>query len=184
MPSIPAMPPAAPSFAERLNADIDRPSTIIPSHIARRDLATTSEKIEHVRNLASKPEPSLMLDPPLSPPPPLVLRPPLRKKKSFSSVSTWLSSHRQDLSVDSVSNSPLPIQDSDGFYQETSPVYDMDRVSSEYSFTSLYTPAIAPDLKDSNSTIDQRDEQLPMERCSTFGKNSSLPSLSSVGMAM
>lgn len=57
----------------------------------------------------------------LPPPPPLPLllpRPPLRKKKSFSRVSTWLSGgHSRHLSLDSVTNAPVPVTARDGFYQ-------------------------------------------------------------------
>lgn len=56
----------------------------------------------------------------LPPPLPLVLRPPLRKKKSFSRVSNWLSlnqKHNRDLSLESVTNVPRPVRGTEGFYQ-------------------------------------------------------------------
>ncbi|KAL1896934.1 hypothetical protein Cpir12675_002582 [Ceratocystis pirilliformis] len=60
----------------------------------------------------------------ITPPLPLVLRPPLRKKRAFSRVSSWLllkqepwRQHHRDMSLDSVTNSPRPITDRDGFYQ-------------------------------------------------------------------
>lgn len=83
---------------------------------------------------------------PLAPPLPLILRPPLRKKKSFSRVSDWLFpagtagtaerettviaaaaptynniSHRRDPSRDSVTNTPVPLTDREGFYQTLPP---------------------------------------------------------------
>jgi len=57
------------------------------------------------------------------PPPPLPLvlqtRPPLRKKKSFSRVSSWLfpSEHARNISMDSVTNMPKPVTSREGFYQ-------------------------------------------------------------------
>ncbi|CAK7223377.1 hypothetical protein SBRCBS47491_005187 [Sporothrix bragantina] len=80
------------------------------------------------------------VDVPLAPPLPLVLRPPLRKKKSFSRVSHWLSfnnnghdgqgndvitsggDHTRGLSFDSVTNMPRPITAKDGFYTCLSPL--------------------------------------------------------------
>lgn len=73
---------------------------------------------------------------PLAPPLPLILRPPLRKKKSFSRVSSWLfpagvedreqqptlrRQHTRDISFESVTNDPLPITDPDAFYQTLPP---------------------------------------------------------------
>lgn len=78
---------------------------------------------------------------PLAPPLPLILRPPLRKKKSFSRVSSWLfptsagqetvgessssfsqaRGHKRDISLDSVTNSPRALTDKDGFYQTLPP---------------------------------------------------------------
>lgn len=72
---------------------------------------------------------------PLAPPLPLILRPPLRKKKSFSRVSSWLfpagvearepstppMQHRRDVSSDSITNAPRQLTDRDGFYQTLPP---------------------------------------------------------------
>jgi hypothetical protein len=64
---------------------------------------------------------------PLPPPPlPLVLqksRPPLRKKKSFSQVSSWLNraDHTRSISIDSITNTPRPIKSREGFYQCVDP---------------------------------------------------------------
>lgn len=60
---------------------------------------------------------------PLPPPLPLVLQqnfPPLRKKKSFSRVSSWLfpsEQHSRHISMNSVTNTPKPVTSRDGFYQ-------------------------------------------------------------------
>lgn len=78
---------------------------------------------------------------PLAPPLPLILRPPLRKKKSFSRVSDWLfpadkndrsttspgcglasfTARQRAMSVDSVTNAPRALKDSEGFYQTLPP---------------------------------------------------------------
>lgn len=120
MPSIPALPAAAPSFAERLSSE-SRPQTA-PSQanhsnsfnnnnnmtqqertLALATAAFTSHPPSHHFQYQSQHQqqypPSSpptrygyddALDRPLAPPLPLVLRPPLRKKKSFSRVSNWL----------------------------------------------------------------------------------------------
>lgn len=103
MPDIPALPPNAPSFSERLS--YDRPQTA-PSQTSRMAYkANSSRKVE-----GRAPPPPL----------PLRLRPPLRKKKSFSRVSTWLfpgEEHPRDISLDSLTNVPRPVTGADGFYQ-------------------------------------------------------------------
>ncbi|KAF7557336.1 hypothetical protein G7046_g6063 [Stylonectria norvegica] len=124
MPSIPALPPAAPSFAQRLNSDsIKRPSTA-PIN-ARLHHPNRTRAVDEAPAMPSTPPPRLRRDDRPPPPPlPLVLRPPLRKKKSFSHVSTWLfpgSEHSRDLSLDSVTNLPRPVKGSEGFYQCVSP---------------------------------------------------------------
>ncbi|KAL2263772.1 hypothetical protein VTK26DRAFT_5179 [Humicola hyalothermophila] len=100
MPSIPALPAAAPSFAERLSVD-GRPQTA-PGNM---NSAMLQEKTLELAAMAAAQSPlggsqlnspsaghedPHSLDRPLAPPLPLVLRPPLRKKKSFSRVSSWL----------------------------------------------------------------------------------------------
>ncbi|KAJ0114503.1 hypothetical protein J7T55_004746 [Diaporthe amygdali] len=77
---------------------------------------------------------SVNISVPLAPPLPLILRPPLRKKKSFSRVSSWLfpagvedreqvpsPQHRREVSLDSVTNAPRALTDRDGFYQTLPP---------------------------------------------------------------
>ncbi|RYP23981.1 hypothetical protein DL767_008686 [Monosporascus sp. MG133] len=108
MPDIPALPPDAPSFSERLSTD--RPRTA-PSKTPTRVIyqANSSRKVE-----------SRVPPPPL----PLRLRPPLRKKKSFSRVSTWLfpgGEHQRDISLDSITNLPKPVTGAEGFYQVAQP---------------------------------------------------------------
>lgn len=108
MPSIPALPAAAPSFAQRLSLD-DRPRTapsrVVSMTVQEKTLSLTAAAQSQspqssyntttttaaARRRASSPEKgSERLERPLAPPLPLVLRPPLRKKKSFSRVSHWL----------------------------------------------------------------------------------------------
>jgi len=116
MPSIPALPAAAPSFAERLSSD-GRPHTA-PSQAVKssthnnsnaNDLASQDRALELAAAAFNSHPPfaTAQIGPspaaprsfrsddryterPLAPPLPLVLRPPLRKKKSFSRVSNWL----------------------------------------------------------------------------------------------
>lgn len=104
MPDIPALPPDAPSFSERLS--YDRPHTA-PSQAPGR----TSYKANSSRKVEGRAPP---------PPLPLRLRPPLRKKKSFSRVSTWLfpgEEPNQDIGLESLTNVPKPVTNTGGFYQ-------------------------------------------------------------------
>lgn len=178
MPSIPALPAAAPSFAERLSVD-DRPRTA-PSHMGGM---TVQEKTLELATAAFRSQPPQTphtyspsdrthfdeqddLDRPLAPPLPLILRPPLRKKKSFSRVSSWLFNpdgqqqnphgHGHDEeSTDSsptyftangtvvtaaatATTNPRPLKESDGFYQCVAPPEGLPRTSMETS-SSVYT---------------------------------------------
>lgn len=121
MPTIPALPPSEPSFAARLNCEVERPQTAplaVPFEHANRSQTFGGEP--QTQTTASTPTYPYRDDAPLPPPLPLVLRPPLRKKKSFSRVSTWLFPERQhsrNISLDSVTNLPQPVKGTDGFYQ-------------------------------------------------------------------
>ncbi|KEZ43868.1 hypothetical protein SAPIO_CDS4039 [Scedosporium apiospermum] len=140
VPAIPALPPLAPSFAERLNPDLNHSTTTLPNpspfaaptptRFPPPPHPTTPFQFSelapaplHIVPFQAPPTPprSRASDRPLQPPLPLVLRPPLRKKKSFSRVSTWLFPHERGLSVDSITNAPRPVRDADGFYQCVSP---------------------------------------------------------------
>ncbi|KAI8945644.1 hypothetical protein F4801DRAFT_113668 [Xylaria longipes] len=109
MPEIPALPPNAPSFSERLSSDHIQ-STSTPAPTRTRYEANSSRKIT-----------GRVPPPPL----PLRLRPPLRKKKSFSRVSSWLfppgTGHKRDISLDSITNAPKPVRGGQGFYQVARP---------------------------------------------------------------
>jgi hypothetical protein len=184
MPSIPALPPAAPSFAQRLNSDIERPLTApirspLPAHGGPMPSGTAG------RSLSMKRE-----ERPLPPPLPLVLRPPLRKKKSFSRVSTWLfpgSEHSRDLSLDSVTNLPRPVKGREGFYQCVA----ADGRPAQWSASSLNTVSTwasddkdlpsAPTAWSPESTPTRRWDGVPLGRCATFGSNDGR---SSVGVAL
>ncbi|KAM7203506.1 hypothetical protein V8F33_002126 [Rhypophila sp. PSN 637] len=114
MPSIPALPAAAPSFAERLSVD-DRPRTAPQQatvYTQERTMALAAAAfnshppqvtpsysrvrvgVDRSGSPMTTPRQEFRndetFDRPLAPPLPLVLRPPLRKKKSFSRVSNWL----------------------------------------------------------------------------------------------
>lgn len=177
MPSIPALPAAAPSFAERLSVD-DRPRTA-PSHMSSMTAeektlelaraafhshppATPQTYASSARGRADEPDD---LDRPLAPPLPLVLRPPLRKKKSFSRVSSWLfhpeddqQHHLHGQGPDSTESSPTyftangtiatsasaatanprPLKPGDGFYQCVAPPEGLPRTSMDTA-SSVYT---------------------------------------------
>ncbi|KAL2266942.1 hypothetical protein VTJ83DRAFT_4219 [Remersonia thermophila] len=170
MPSIPAVPAAALSFAERLSAERPRTapsrsrSAPEPDPIQELpELADAGEEAQP-RTLASPCElyasptayESLRISPvaapaatdldlPLAPPLPLVLRPPLRKKKSFSRVSSWLfhpdeavSSSHLSTTAAIVTTSPRPVREADGFYQCLAPPEGLPRTSMETS-SSVYT---------------------------------------------
>ncbi|GAW12301.1 hypothetical protein ANO14919_016650 [Xylariales sp. No.14919] len=108
MPEIPALPPNAPSFSERLSSDHLQSTAAQPATRTRYE-ANSSRKME-----------GRVPPPPL----PLRLRPPLRKKKSFSRasrVSSWLfpagPEHKKEISLDSLTNVPKPVSGGQGFYQ-------------------------------------------------------------------
>lgn len=165
MPSIPALPAAAPSFAERVSVD-DRPRTA-PSHmtVQEKTLSLTAAAQSHSSQptTTTTPYPAIPpyhrgrsssprddgrdahLERPLAPPLPLVLRPPLRKKKSFSRVSNWLFNPEDDHNSSAGSSptmifttSPRPVKESDGFYQCLAPPEGLPRTSMETS-SSVYT---------------------------------------------
>ncbi|TWU75546.1 hypothetical protein ED733_006056 [Metarhizium rileyi] len=192
MPSIPALPPAAPSFAERLNADIERPRTApVKTSVTptpnRLKMPMGDGKIILGQNLVAQESQ------PLSPPLPLVLRPPLRKKKSFSRVSTWLFPG-QDQSItrdfDSVTNKPKPIKNNQGFYQIVSADGTLRGGSCE-SVNSISTWQIedegrtTPSMSSPESTPTSKQEEQPrLERSGTFGKNDGGIRTPPVGIAM
>ena len=141
MPDIPALPPDAPSFSERLSSD--RPRTA-PS---RTPTTRATYQANPPRRVEGRAPP---------PPLPLRLRPPLRKKKSFSRVSTWLfipgggvgehqhqhqhqqrQKHGRDISLDSVTNLPMPVTGADGFYEVAPAPRPAGRPSRPDSFDSV-----------------------------------------------
>jgi hypothetical protein len=118
------------------------------------------------------------------PPPPLPLvlqqtRPPLRKKKSFSRISTWLSSageHTRDISIDSITNTPKPVTSREGFYQ----CLDSTAITHNASFTSISTvstleseldePTVPTTwTPDSSPGRAPRNQKMELTRTTTFG---------------
>ena len=191
MPSIPALPPAAPSFAERLNSNIVRPHTApIKSPRSGPHRAKTPEEI----HAAFKAPPRVRKDDRPPPPPlPLVLRPPLRKKKSFSRVSSWLfpgSEHNRDLSFDSVTNLPRPVKGSEGFYQCVSQGEASGRqrrsVDSVDTVSTWETDEgrTVPTTHSPESTPAIKQEKPLMSRTATFGINDTRSKRTSVGVAI
>ncbi|KAH6659342.1 hypothetical protein BKA67DRAFT_11139 [Truncatella angustata] len=129
MPEVPALPMAGPSFSERLSFDRPRPTPI--------KVAAYGPPLTSVRPAAARALNSYTVAPGSrrvegrAPPPPLPLRlrPPLRKKKSFSRVSSWLGfpvdvshQHGRNVSLDSITNKPLPVLWDGGFYEVAAPV--------------------------------------------------------------
>lgn len=199
MPSIPALPPAAPSFAERLNSEIDRPRTApIKSHIsAHRRANTAGDAPASPHTPPPRPKPKAKAkakrpESPLQPPLPLVLRPPLRKKKSFSRVSNWLfpgAEHNRDVSFDSVTNLPRPVTGKDGYYQcvslgetggrrqsnDTVGTVSTWETNDDQTFPSTWSP--------SSTAVTKAEEPL-ISRSATFGRNDRIPRRMSVGIAV
>ncbi|KAG8419167.1 hypothetical protein J3458_004071 [Metarhizium acridum] len=158
MPSIPALPPAAPSFAERLNADVERPQTAPSKTSVNATLSHRKTTPEDNFRVTMKQNQAMCESQVLPPPLPLVLRPPLRKKKSFSRVSTWLfpgQDQGKTVGFDAVTNKPGPVKNKGGFYQ----IVSSDNTVGQRSCESI----------DSISTWQTRDEQhtTPSSRQST-----------------
>ncbi|KAM0328119.1 hypothetical protein ACHAQA_005522 [Verticillium albo-atrum] len=192
MPSIPALPPAAPSFSERLS--LERPRTAptqVSMRIPRRAKTFAEASAAFITPPPSREGPEHQLPPPL----PLVLRPPLRKKKSFSRVSSWLfpggAEHSRDISIDSVTNLPRPVKGREGFYQCVSPTEGVARRSFDSTATvSTWTSededqTVPTTTWSPGSTPMTKQEEPPLERVSTFGKDrgATMPRGPSVGMA-
>lgn len=123
----------------------------------------------------------------LSPPLPLVLRPPLRKKKSFSRVSTWLfpgSEHNRDTSIDSVTNAPRPVKGTEGFYQCVPAAGGIERrsfdtVNSVSTWETDDEDRTPPTAWSPESTPVAKQNQRPLERTATFGRAGGAPAKTS-----
>ncbi|KAL2754413.1 hypothetical protein ACRALDRAFT_1076138 [Sodiomyces alcalophilus JCM 7366] len=212
MPSIPALPPAAPSFAERLSTDRPQTAPSVPSAVR---IPCRAKTFAEASAAFITPPPSRgSEDQPLPPPLPLVLRPPLRKKKSFSRVSSWLfpseggsdgQQHQRQISLDSVTNLPRPIKGREGFYQcvapggqtgrqsfetlSTVPTWETDEDEDEDGSRTVHTTTWSPG---STPVTKPDDVTTPLERVATFGrdhghggmqKGSASPRRGSVGVA-
>jgi hypothetical protein len=202
MPSIPALPAAAPSFAERLSTERPHtaPAQALETHSAETLPSQRAALFSHPpRQSPGLKSPSRIngrpVDVPLAPPLPLVLRPPLRKKKSFSRVSSWLfpgedGQHHRDMSLDSITNKPKPVTGKDGFYQCVTPAEaaerrSVDTVSTASSWTTeedrtmqttTYSPGSSPVTKQGTPTSSA-------DRRATFGRANNGPRPQSVGVA-
>ena len=178
MPDIPALPPAAPSFAERLHGENERPQTA-PLKTAL-EISNRSQDFGEQHTAASTPTRARREDPPLAPPLPLVLRPPLRKKKSFSRVSTWLfpnSGHSRDISFDSVTNKPRPIKGTEGFFQcvpgAAGDRTSFDSIGTVSTYETDDEHRTVPTTWSPGSTPATKQEEVPLQRVATFGTGSS-----------
>ncbi|KAG6041679.1 hypothetical protein E4U41_002953 [Claviceps citrina] len=105
MPSVPALPSAALSFAERLNARLARPRSL---HVTAPGSADYQGPVQEDKR-ARKP-----------PPLPLVFRPALRKKKPFSAAPTGLFSGQElanKAGFASTTNKAKSVKGNDAFYE-------------------------------------------------------------------
>ncbi|KAI8963843.1 hypothetical protein F5Y11DRAFT_356049 [Daldinia sp. FL1419] len=175
MPDIPALPPNAPSFSERLSSD--RPHTA-PSQPSAR----TSYKANSSRKVENRAPP---------PPLPLRLRPPLRKKKSFSRVSTWLfpgGEPNQNISLDSLTNEPRPITGTDGFYQvadlEENRRCSIDTISTSSDWTVEEEQTLPTSLSPSSTTTLRARLEPPMAIASGLRHPVTFAQRQSVGVAV
>ncbi|KAL2148516.1 hypothetical protein VTH82DRAFT_2070 [Thermothelomyces myriococcoides] len=187
MPSIPALPAAAPSFAERLSND-DRPRTAPSrSHSTtpfegtpeltvsaqssppqRYNRFTIQNQNRYGSPSTSSSDGRSTADIPLAPPLPLVLRPPLRKKKSFSRVSNWLFDPEDGASPTvsataaavHTTTSPRPVKESDGFYQCVAPPEGLPRTSMDTS-SSVYTWETGGNSDSDDDAADAGTKTLP-----------------------
>ncbi|KAI0014385.1 hypothetical protein F4779DRAFT_632739 [Xylariaceae sp. FL0662B] len=174
MPEIPALPPNAPSFIERVSFDL--PHATPPKPPARTSYqANSSRKVE-----------GRVPPPPL----PLRLRPPLRKKKSFSRVSTWLfpaGEHKRDISLDSLTNVPKPVTGSQGFYQIADPELgrrdSLDTVSSESDWSIEEEQTVPTSLSPSSTATPKALLESSMGIISGL-RPAVLPQRQSVGVAV
>lgn len=160
MPEIPALPPNAPSFSQRLSSD--RPPATRPNPLAQNPYRPTQSDTSPASDSdVSCPE-SRALGLALPPPLPLKLRPPLRKKKSFSRVSSWLGLPAEQLrysrmkSLERVTNRPMPTHIKDGFYEVAEnarlrPSHDSDDSVSEWSEEDIEKQTLPTSCSPSNS---------------------------------
>ncbi|KAL5612561.1 hypothetical protein BROUX41_004341 [Berkeleyomyces rouxiae] len=186
-PSVPALPPIATCFSQRVH-HTNPLLSISPSSYS----PMMSGSLPQTPATLYSPFPTVSDSSPIittiTPPLPLVLRPPLRKKQPFSRVSSWFSKHQhsrhdyqKDLSLDSVTNSPRPTTGRDGFYQCFTPPLTGDRSFDEMS---------VPDWDSENDVHSLKSTQTwtaftpPMSRHTTRGvasiDSSSLSPLSKV----
>lgn len=171
MPSIPAVPAVAPSFAERLSTEGGRPQTApSPAAAAQQPIqipqrhtpfAEASARFNNSRTSPTRQDSGDdALDRPLAPPLPLVLRPPLRKKKSFSRVSNWLfpggggEQHQRDVSLESITNLARPIAARDGgFYQTVAPAGGRGSLDTTTASSSWQTEEEEDDEEGQSATV-------------------------------
>ncbi|KAF6841530.1 hypothetical protein CMUS01_03563 [Colletotrichum musicola] len=199
VPTVPALPPSAPSFAQRLNPGAERPHTAPsrpPVYIPHRGMTFADASAAFLTPPPSRGREARPPPPPL----PLVLRPPLRKKKSFSRVSSWLfpggsaataGHHRRNISHDSITNFPRPVKGREGFYQCVHAPRDgrtsFDTASTVSTWESEDGGQTVPTTWSPGSTpaTTRAEEHPPLERVTTFGMEKDVcgPRRTSVGVA-
>ncbi|TVY42909.1 hypothetical protein LOCC1_G004690 [Lachnellula occidentalis] len=197
---MPSTPPLEPSFTERL-AD-QRPRTAppkntvnIPSRLTSFTQASATFSSSSSISFPSPPPKSPLRE--LLPPPPLPLilqtpHPPLRKKKSFSRVSSWLSrsppaprsEHSRTISLDSITNTPKMLKEREGFYQcvDLGGIGEENRRDSVSTVSTLesedvedehtWTPESSPGRENRDAGMTARGSEetsVELERVRTFG---------------
>lgn len=189
------MPATKPSFMERISSSSDnqRPGTAPSKLVPMPTVLNPVNEETSALNTPALGDESFVLPPPL----PLVLqappRPQLRKKKSFSRVSTWLfpgPDHSRNLSFESVTNTPQPVTSRDGFYQcvdlrqadrssftSVSTISTMETELDDLHGPTTGTPASSPGGSKREATIgtlsidsEMKDEGVELTRLRTFGE--------------
>ncbi|KAK8080021.1 hypothetical protein PG997_007839 [Apiospora hydei] len=137
MPDIPALPPNAPSFSERLSYDRPRTAPSKTSSSSPHFVLPVAGTDFNIKPESPRRRPTEERE--LRPPLPLQYRPPLRKKKSFSRVADWLGrqERRSRAGSEPITNSPLPVQPNHGYYNvvQRTPRNEMSRGSSYATFS-------------------------------------------------
>jgi hypothetical protein len=118
----------------------------------------------------------------------------LRKKKSFSRVSSWLfpgSQHTRNMSFDSVTNVPRPIKGNQGFYQVSlggmsERRRSTDSIDTVSTWESDEENRTVPTTCSVGSTpaVSQDEPLISRFASSTFGRGDTRAQRRSVGVAM
>ncbi|KJZ78070.1 hypothetical protein HIM_02707 [Hirsutella minnesotensis 3608] len=187
MPSIPALPPMAPSFADRLKFESQRPREVVIRSLS----PGASEPVSPDDACGISPSPGRLPQDGLrmAPPLPFTSRPPLRKKKSFTQAS------RRDFSICDGSNGRNGTKDATyasepghtggwvpertaGMVARKQPSYD------SFDSVSVSTWSDGEERFADDVSAVTPEQFSPMERSATFGKHEMQRCGPSVGLAV